>query len=121
MDRDTNHFDKPFEPTSGGENAIFGGKEVFSEETKSSAEATMDKAKAAREDLRGAAKAASDTARNAADDIGKAATDIGAEAKASLDQRLDRLAKDIAAKPLTSVAIAALAGYTLAVLRGRRF
>ena len=81
----------------------------------------MDKAKAAGEDLRGAAKAASDTARNAADDIGKAATDIGAEAKASIDQRLDRLAKDIAAKPLTSVAIAALAGYTLAVLRGRRF
>lgn len=121
MDRDTNHFDKPFEPTSQGEGNMSGGKDVFSEETKSSAESTMDKAKAVRDDLKGAAQSASTTARNAADDIGKAATDLGAEAKASLDQRLDRLAKDIAAKPLASVAIAALAGYTLAVLRGRRF
>lgn len=120
MDRENDNFDKPFEPTSQGGAAAFSGKDVFSDETKSSAGAAMDKAKAARDDLKGAARAASNTARNAADDISRAAADIGTDAKASVDQRLDRLAKDISANPLTSVAIAALAGYTLAVLRGRR-
>lgn len=121
MDSENNQFDKPFEPAAQTGGSVFGAKDVFSDETKQSAEATLDKAKSAGDDLKGAAQAASHTARTAADDIGRAAADIGTDARATLDHRLQRLAKDISANPFTSVAIAATVGYVFAALRGRRY